>query len=90
MPEPDTHTPIQRLRAPQERWKRFGDTVGNRGRSAELNAYMEWRIAHDGADTLFQALMRWIADDPAAALAALAPYVQPRTTTEQQEAPPAD
>ncbi len=82
MPEPDTHTPIQRLRAPAERWKRFGEVVGNRGRSAELNAYMEARIGGSEPQALFGALMRWIAADPAAALSALAPYVQ-------KEAPPA-
>ncbi len=76
MPEPDTHTPIQRLRAPQERWERFGEVVGNRGRSADLNAYMEARIAGTHPDGLYRALLRWIARDPAAALAALAPYMQ--------------
>lgn len=82
MPEPDTHTPIQRLRAPQERWERFGEVVGKRGRSADLNAYMEARIAGTEPNALLHALMRWITADPAAALRALAPYMK--------EAPPAE
>lgn len=76
MPEPDTHTPLQRLRVPKERWERFGGVVGNRGRSADLNAYMEARIAGTSPDALLAALMRWIAADPAAALQALAPYIR--------------
>ena len=76
MPEPDSHTPIQRLRAPKDRWEKFGEVVGNRGRSADLNAYMEARIAGTEPDALLQALMRWIAADPAAALTSLAPYMQ--------------
>lgn len=80
MPEPDTHTPIQRLRAPAERWKRFGEVVGNRGRSADLNAYMEARINGTDMDSLSRALRRWIAADPAGAFEALAPYMK--------EAPP--
>jgi hypothetical protein len=82
MPEPDSHTPIQRLRAPRERWESYGKVVGNRGRSADLNAYMEARIAGTEPHILLKALMRWIADDPAAALTALAPYMK--------EAPPAE
>lgn len=85
MPNPDSHTPIQRLRAPQDRWERFGEAVGNRRRSAELNAYMEWRIGQGDAHTLLPAVMRWIAADPVAALEALAPFVQ----AEQQNTPPA-
>jgi hypothetical protein len=75
MPEPDSYTPIQRLRAPKERWDRFGETVGNRSRSAELNAYMEARIAGTDHQVLLRALMRWIAADPDGAFAALAPYL---------------
>lgn len=73
------HTPSWGFRSPSEVWERFGEAVGNRGRSAELNAYMEARIAGIEPAALLQALMRWIAADPAGALSALAPYVQKET-----------
>jgi hypothetical protein len=35
---------MRRLRAGDPLWDAFGETVGDGGRSADLRAYMEWRV----------------------------------------------
>lgn len=37
---------IRRLRVPDELWDAYSEIVGNAGRSADLKAYMEWRVDH--------------------------------------------
>jgi hypothetical protein len=35
---------IRRLRVPDDLWDAYTEIVGNGGRSADLKAYMEWRV----------------------------------------------
>lgn len=41
-----THTPYRKFRLDEETWRQYGETVGEDQRSADLRAYIEWRIAH--------------------------------------------
>lgn len=39
-------TPIQRFRLASDLWQQLGDQVGDRARSGELQAFVEWRLAN--------------------------------------------
>lgn len=39
-PDPD----LRKLRIDQELWEAYAEVVGNGGRSADLRAYVEWRV----------------------------------------------
>lgn len=41
---PAQPTNLRRIRADQELWDAYENVVGDGGRSADLRAYMEWRI----------------------------------------------
>ena len=45
-----THTPYRKFRLDEPTWKAFGEAVGEEQRSADLRAYIEWRIAHPDAE----------------------------------------
>jgi len=45
----EDHTPIRRFRLPDEEWERYAEVVGERQRSADIVAYIRWRIAHPDA-----------------------------------------
>ncbi|WP_250029694.1 hypothetical protein [Paractinoplanes maris] len=45
MPDSD----LRRFRLDQDTWDEYGELVGNGGRSADLKAYIEWRL--DNPDT---------------------------------------
>jgi hypothetical protein len=49
MPNPENFTPIQRFRLDADTWHEFGELVGDRYRSSELKAYVEWRLGKPGA-----------------------------------------
>ena len=38
------NTDIRRLRVDEELWDAYAEIVGNGGRSADLRAYIEWRV----------------------------------------------
>ncbi|MFI6228592.1 hypothetical protein ACIBCR_14925 [Micromonospora echinospora] len=40
----ETGKDIRRLRVPDELWDPYTEIVGNGGRSADIKAYIEWRI----------------------------------------------
>lgn len=49
MPNPENFTTIQRFRLDDDTWRAFGELVGDRQRSGELKAFVEWRIGKPGA-----------------------------------------
>lgn len=38
------HSELRRFRLDLETWKAYGEVVGDGGRSADLKAYIDWRI----------------------------------------------
>lgn len=40
----DSGKDIRRLRVPDDLWDAYTEIVGNGGRSADLKAYIEWRV----------------------------------------------
>jgi len=49
VPNPEKFTPIRRFRLDEETWRRFGRTVGARGRSAVLADFVRWYLRIPGA-----------------------------------------
>lgn len=45
-----THTPYRKFRLAEDEWKAYGEAVGDDQRSADLRAYIEWRVAHPDAE----------------------------------------
>lgn len=41
---PEDHTPIRRIRVSDERWDALERSVGARGRSALINAFIAWHL----------------------------------------------
>lgn len=41
-----TGSDIRRLRVPDELWSLYTEVVGDAGRSADLKAYIAWRVDH--------------------------------------------
>jgi hypothetical protein len=41
---PGENADVRRFRLDLETWKAYGDIVGDGGRSADLKAYIDWRI----------------------------------------------
>jgi hypothetical protein len=39
---------LRRFRLDQETWKAYGELVGDGGRSADLKAYIDWRLDNPG------------------------------------------
>lgn len=42
-------TPGRNIRVPDERWERFGELVGERGRGEVINAFIAWMNREPGA-----------------------------------------
>lgn len=49
MPEPETHTPVRRVRIPNLLWMKFGEVAGTRGRSAVLIEFIRWYVGEPKA-----------------------------------------
>lgn len=49
VPNPENFTPQRPIRVPDDAWNAYGAIVGERDRSADLKAYIEWRLAHPTA-----------------------------------------
>lgn len=50
MPNPENFTPHRQVRIEDDLWDQFGALVGARERSADLKAYIQWRVANPGVD----------------------------------------
>lgn len=50
VPNPEQFTPQRPIRVDDERWVRYGELVGDRDRSADLKAYIDWRLANPHAN----------------------------------------
>ncbi len=50
MPNPDNFTPQRPIRVDNETWDAYGAAVGERKRSEDLKAYIEWRLRNPTAD----------------------------------------
>lgn len=42
----DEGSDVRRVRIDTDLWKAYADVVGNGGRSADIKAYIEWRVDH--------------------------------------------
>lgn len=49
MPNPENFTPPRQVRIEEDLWRRLGELVGDRERSADLKKYIAWRVANPNA-----------------------------------------